>query len=108
MGGSFISLAISKWIAKKSTGARVIEKPSNSMENWLLSTVQRQARQAGIGMPEVAIYESADINAFATGMSRNNSLVALSTGLLRSMKQDEAEPYSATRSAISPMATWLP
>lgn len=91
MGGSFISLAISKWIAKKSTGARVIEKPSNSMENWLLSTVQRQARQAGIGVPEVAIFESNDVNAFATGMSRNNSLVAVSTGLLRTMKQDEAE-----------------
>lgn len=91
MGGSFISLAISKWIAKKSTGARVIEKPSNSMENWLLSTVQRQARQAGIGMPEVAIFESSDVNAFATGMSRNNALVAVSTALLRTMKQDEAE-----------------
>ncbi len=89
--GSLISLAISKWIAKRSTGAHVIETPRNETENWLLSTVQRQAREAGIGCPEVAIYDSPDVNAFATGMSRNNALVAVSTGLLRSMGRDEAE-----------------
>jgi heat shock protein HtpX len=91
MGGSFISLAMSKWIAKSSTGAQVIEQPSNQTESWLLDTVRRQARQAGIGMPEVAIYQSPDINAFATGMKRDNALVAVSTGLLQSMSPDEAE-----------------
>ncbi len=91
MGGSFISLAISKWMAKKATGAQVIEQPRNATEQWLLSTVKRQAEQAGVGMPEVAIYDSPDINAFATGMDRNNSLVAVSTGLLNNMTQDEAE-----------------
>lgn len=91
MGGSFISLAMSKWIAKMSTGAKVIEKASNSMESWLLETVKRQARDAGIGMPEVAVYESPDINAFATGMNKNSALVAVSSGLLNSMSRDEAE-----------------
>ena len=91
MGGSFISLAISKWMAKRSTGARVIERPGNRTERWLLDTVARQARQAGIGMPEVAIYNAPEINAFATGMSRNNALVAVSTGLLANMSADEAE-----------------
>lgn len=91
MGGSFISLAMSKWMAKRSTGARVIEQPSNAGEAWLLATVERQARAAGIKMPEVAIYEGEEINAFATGMSKNNALVAVSTGLLRSMSQDETE-----------------
>jgi heat shock protein HtpX len=90
-GGSFLSLAISKWTAKRLTGARVIESPSNSHEQWLVHTVKRQAQQAGIGMPEVAVYDSPDINAFATGMSRNNALVAVSTGLLNAMTQDEAE-----------------
>jgi len=90
-GGSFISLAMSKWIAKRSTGAQVIESPRTAQENWLFNTVQRQAERAGIGMPEVAIYDAPDVNAFATGMSRNNSLVAVSTGLLNSMTQDEAE-----------------
>ena len=90
-GGAFISLAMSKWTAKRFTGAQVIESPRNSTEQWLFSTVQRQAEQAGIGMPEVAIYDAPDVNAFATGMSRNNALVAVSTGLLRSMTQDEAE-----------------
>jgi len=90
-GGSFISLAISKWTAKRFTGAQVIETPRNSTEQWLVSTVQRQAQQAGIGMPEVAIYNAPDVNAFATGMSRNKALVAVSTGLLNSMSQDEAE-----------------
>lgn len=90
-GGSFISLAISKWMAKRMTGAQVIEQPRNSTEAWLLDTVRRQARQAGIAMPEVAIYDAPDINAFATGMNKNKALVAVSTGLLRSMNRDEAE-----------------
>jgi heat shock protein HtpX len=91
MGGSFLSLAMSKFIAKRSVGAYVIEQPRNREESWLLETVRRQAEQAGIGMPEVAIYDSPDINAFATGANRNNALVAVSTGLLRNMTQDEAE-----------------
>ena len=91
MGGSFLSLAISKWTAKRFTGAKVIEQPRNEEERWLLETVQRQARVAGIDMPEVAIYDAPDVNAFATGMRRNNALVAVSTGLLRSMSRDEAE-----------------
>jgi heat shock protein HtpX len=94
-GGSFISLAISKWMAKKTTGAVVIETPSNNAERWLVDTVRRQAQQAGIGMPEVAIYQSPDINAFATGANRNNALVAVSTGLLSNMTQDEAEAVLA-------------
>lgn len=91
MGGSFISLAMSKWMAKRSTGAVVIEQPKSAAEAWLLATVERQARAAGIGMPEVAIYDAPEINAFATGMSKNSALVAVSTGLLRSMSQDETE-----------------
>ncbi len=91
MGGAFISLAISKWTAKRMTGARVIESPSNRHEQWLVEVVRRQAERAGIGMPEVAIYDAPEINAFATGMSRNNALVAVSSGLLRSMTEDEAE-----------------
>ena len=74
MGGSFISLAMSKWIAKKSTGAQVIDQPSNQTEAWLLSTVSRQAEMAGIGMPEVAVYNAPDMNAFATGMKRDDAL----------------------------------
>src|SRR3569833_1980918 len=91
MGGSFISLAMSKWIAKRTTGAEVIERPRNEQERWLVETVQRQAKAAGIGMPEVAIYNAPDVNAFATGMNRNSALVAVSTGLLNSMSRDEAE-----------------
>ena len=90
-GGSFISLAMSKWMAKRATGAVVIESPRNSAEQWLVETVRRQAKLAGIGMPEVAIYEAPDVNAFATGMSRNHALVAVSTGLLDAMDRDEAE-----------------
>ena len=90
-GGAFISLAMSKWVAKRSTGARVITQPQNSAEMWLLQTVERQARAAGIGMPEVAIFDAPEPNAFATGMSKNNALVAVSTGLLRTMNQDEVE-----------------
>ena len=91
MGGSFISLAMSKWIAKRSTGARVLDNPVTDLERWLVDAVRRQAQQAGIGMPEVAVYDSPEINAFATGMKRNDALVAVSTGLLSSMSRDEAE-----------------
>jgi len=91
MSGSFISLAMSKSMAKWTTGAQVIEEPRTEEEQWLLDTVRRQAQQAGIGMPDVAIYEAQDINAFATGMFRNNALVAVSSGLLRGMRRDEAE-----------------
>lgn len=90
-GGAIISLLMSKWIAKRSTGAHVIEQPRNELERWLLTTVHRQAEQAGIGKPEVAIYDAPEINAFATGANRNNALVAVSTGLLRAMNRDEAE-----------------
>jgi heat shock protein HtpX len=94
-GGSFISLAMSKWMAKRATGARVIGQPANATESWLLATVQRQARDAGIEMPEVAIYDSPDMNAFATGARRNAALVAVSTGLLRSMPKEEVEAVLA-------------
>lgn len=90
-GGSFISLMISKWSAKRATGMQLIENPKSELEQWLISTVRRQADKAGIKMPEVGIYDAPEINAFATGPSRNNSLVAVSTGLLRSMTRDEAE-----------------
>ncbi len=90
-GGSFISLAMSKWIAKRATGARVIERPGNATEAWLIRVVRRQAQAVGIGMPEVAIYDAPDVNAFATGMRRDDALVAVSAGLLRSMSRDEAE-----------------
>lgn len=95
MGGSFISLAMSKWIAKKSTGAQVIISPSNPTEQWLYDTVRRMAQQAEIGMPEVAIYESPDLNAFATGMKKDDALVAVSTGLLQNMSKDEVEAVLA-------------
>ena len=87
-GGSIISLLVSKWMAKRATGAHVIETPRNEAEQWLLGTVRRQAQAAGIGMPEVAIYDAPEINAFATGANRNNALVAVSTGLLRAMSRD--------------------
>jgi heat shock protein HtpX len=90
-GGSFISLLISKWSAKRMTGAQVIEVPSSMTERWLVDTVKRQAQKAGIGMPEVAIYDAPEINAFATGWNRDNALVAVSTGLLNNMSQEEAE-----------------
>jgi heat shock protein HtpX len=90
-GGSFLSLLMSKWTAKRFTGAQVIEQPRSEAERWLVETVRRQAQVAGIKMPEVAIYDAPDVNAFATGASRNNALVAVSTGLLRSMTRDEAE-----------------
>ncbi|WP_341504047.1 protease HtpX [Gallaecimonas sp. GXIMD4217] len=90
-GGSLFSLMISKWVAKRSVGAYVIERPRDAMEQWLVDTVARQAQQAGIKMPEVALYDSPEMNAFATGPSRNNSLVAVSTGLLYKMDRDEVE-----------------
>ena len=94
-GGAFISLAISKWMAKRTTGLHLITEPRNEGEAWLLATVKRQAQAAGIAMPEVGIYDAPEINAFATGPSRNNSLVAVSTGLLRAMDRDEAEAVLA-------------
>ena len=91
MGGSFISLAISKWMAKRATGARVIQDPRGQSEMWLVETVGKHAKAAGIAMPEVAIYDSPDPNAFATGARRNSALVAVSTGLLRGMTKDEID-----------------
>ena len=93
--GSLISLAMSKWSAKRMVGAQVIENPSDPTERWLVDTVKRQALSAGIGMPEVAIYDAPDVNAFATGWNRNNALVAVSTGLLRNMSREEAEAVLA-------------
>ena len=95
MGGSFISLAMSKWIAKRSVGAVVIEQPANQQEAWLIDTVKFQASQAGIGRPEGAVWDAPEINAFATGMNKNNALVAVSTGLLGSMTKDEADAVLA-------------
>lgn len=94
-GGSFISLFMSKWIAKKSTGAHVITHPRNETEQWLINTVAAQAKQANIKMPEVAIYDSPEMNAFATGPSKNNSLVAVSTGLMHNMNQEQIEAVLA-------------
>jgi heat shock protein HtpX len=90
-GGSFISLLISKWMAKMSMGVQVIEQPRNETEQWLVSTVRQQAQAAGIGMPEVGVFDSPDPNAFATGANRNHALVAVSTGLLHNMRRDEVE-----------------
>lgn len=94
-GGSFISLWMSKWVAKKSTGAQVITSPRNETERWLVETVQRQAAQAGIGMPEVAVYPGQEVNAFATGARRDSALVAVSAGLLNNMSRDEVEAVLA-------------
>ena len=94
-GGSLISLVISKWTAKRMTGAQVITAPASELERWLVETVHRQALQANIGMPEVAIYDSPDMNAFATGMKKNEALVAVSTGLLQNMSRDEVEAVLA-------------
>lgn len=91
MSGSFISLMMSKWMAKQSMGVYVIEQPANQTERWLVDTVRRHAQQAGIGMPEVGIFDSPEPNAFATGMNKNDALVAVSTGLLRHMNADEVE-----------------
>ena len=94
-GGSIISLLMSKWVAKWQTGAHVITSPSNPTESWLVDTVRKQAEKSGIGMPEVAIYDAPEMNAFATGASRNNALVAVSTGLLQQMSRDEVEAVLA-------------
>ncbi len=91
MTGSVISLAMSKWSAKNAMGVHVIERPENQTEQWLIDIVARQARQAGIGMPEVGIFQTPESNAFATGMSRDSALVAVSTGLLQNMNADEVE-----------------
>lgn len=93
--GSIISLFMSKWMAKQSVGAQVIVDPFDPTERWLLDTVRRQAQSAGIGMPEVAVYDAPDVNAFATGWNRNDALVAVSTGLLNSMSKDEIEAVLA-------------
>ncbi|HGJ5863456.1 MAG TPA: protease HtpX [Arsenophonus nasoniae] len=94
-GGSFISLLMSKWMALRSVGGQVIESPTTETEHWLLNTIKRQSDQAGIKMPEVAIYQAPDINAFATGARRDASLVAVSTGLLENMDRHEAEAVIA-------------
>ena len=94
-GGSIVSLLVSKWMAKRATGAHVIETPRNEAEQWLVTTVRRQAEAAGIGMPEVAIYDAPEMNAFATGATRNSALVAVSTGLLQQMSQEEVEAVLA-------------
>ena len=91
MSGSIISLTISKWMAKRSMGVHIIEQPVNTKEQWIVDTVRRHAGQAGIGMPEVGVFDTPDPNAFATGMNRNNALVAVSTGLLQNMDSDEVE-----------------
>ena len=90
-GGSFISLAISKWSAKRAMGVQVIEAPSTSTEFWLVETVRKYSAEAGIKMPEVGIFDTPEVNAFATGMTKNSSLVAVSSGLLRQMSKSEAE-----------------
>ncbi len=90
-GGAFISLAISKWMAKRMTGAKVISNPSSNIEKWLIETVKKQSKIVGIKMPEVAIFPSGQMNAFATGASKNNALVAVSQGLLDNMTQGEIE-----------------
>ena len=93
--GSLISLAMSKWTAKRMMGVRVIDKPANASEAWLVGTVHRQAQAAGIGMPEVGVFDSAEPNAFATGARRDAALVAVSTGLLAAMSREEAEAVLA-------------
>lgn len=93
--GSLISLFISKWMAKRSMGVKVIETPSNEVERWLVGTVERQTQMAGIGMPEVGVFNHASPNAFATGWNKNSALVAVSTGLLQQMNRDEVEAVLA-------------
>jgi len=90
-GGSLLSLAMSKFIAKRAMGVRIIEQPRDAAEAWLVETVRRQAQAAGIGMPEVGVFDTPDMNAFATGPRKNNALVAVSSGLLRGMSRREAE-----------------
>ena len=95
MAGSFISLLLSKKMAKRSVGAQVIDQPRNEAERWVLDTTHRLADEAGIGRPEVAVYDSPDLNAFATGAKKNDALVAVSTGLLRNMRENEVEAVLA-------------
>ena len=95
MGGSFVSLLLSKWTAKRLTGARVLEQPTDATEQWLVETVRRQAQAAGVGMPEVAIFPADEPNAFATGARRDHALVAVSEGLLRQLRRDEVEAVLA-------------
>jgi heat shock protein HtpX len=104
--GSFVSLLMSKWLAKQATGARVIDTPRSSAESFVLATVRRHADAAGIRCPEVAIYDSPEVNAFATGASRNNAFVAVSTGLMNRLGQREIEAVLATRSRTWRTATW--
>jgi heat shock protein HtpX len=96
-GGAFISLAMSKWMAKRSMGVHVITQPSTPAEQWLVSTVRAQAEQAGIGMPEVGVFDSPEPNAFATGARRDAALVAVSTGLLQKMRREEVEAVLGSR-----------
>ena len=107
-GGSFISLLISKWMAKMTTGAKVIDAPRNSTEAWLLETVRRQSERVGIEMPEVAVFDSPEPNAFATGATKNSALVAVSTGLLHRMDREEVEAvlgHEITHAANGDMVT---
>src|SRR5260370_38057854 len=94
-GGSLISLALSKWTAKRMMGVRVIENPQSELERWLVGTIKRLAEQARIGMPEVGIFDAEEMNAFATGARRNAALVAVSSGLLRSMSRTQVEAAKA-------------
>jgi len=105
-GGAFISLAISKWSAKMAVGAQVIESPRNSAEYWLVDTVSARRRPPASACPRWPIYDSPEVNAFATGMSRNNALVAVSTGLLERMTREEAEAVLGHEVRTSPTATW--
>jgi heat shock protein HtpX len=102
-GGAFISLAMSRWSAKRMMGVQLIEQPRNDAERWIVETVRRQAQEAGIGMPEVGIFESPEPNAFATGANKNKALVAVSCAACAKKK---SKPYSVTRSVTSPTATW--
>ena len=107
-GGALISLAISKWSAKRAMGVRIIESPETSAEFWLVETVRKHAREAGIDMPEVGIYDAPEINAFATGMRRNAALIAVSSGLLEQMTRAEAEAvigYEVAHAANGDMVT---
>ena len=107
-GGSFISLAISKWSVKRSMGVQVIDAPANATEVWLVETVRKYSEKAGIKMPEVGVYDAPDVNAFATGMTKNSSLIAVSTGLLRQLTREEAEAvlgHEVTHAANGDMVT---
>ena len=95
MAGALVSLLISKWMAKRSTGTRIIEQPGTAEERWLLDTVKGLADAAGIGMPDVGVFDSPAPNAFATGWNRNAALVAVSTGLMRSMRPEEVKAVLA-------------